>query len=457
MGRQGFQLFLYSLSSSFSKSWVEEKFPKMETLELASVAEAFAHAHLQANLFIILLEEQLHLPQGFVGEYLELSPSTQFVFIGKALPLKRVVKLIRAGALAYLDIETDYESALEDIIKKELEGYHYPQKDKNNLVEQFRELDIIGNSSLSRRLYKKVVKAARVDSSLLITGESGVGKEFIAKTIHQLSKRSEGPMVFVDCLSWPPEFLEEELFGREKNVFEGSLKRKIGKIEASSGGTIALNNAQALPLNVQEKLLRALQEQKFIRPGGSNIVFFNARLIVVSSKDLERAMELQEIRKDLYFQLLGFPIEIAPLRKRSSDIPVLANYFLKQFVRRNKLKSLILTQEARDKLLQYSFPGNIRELKTIIEAAAITADTTEIKASDLLLQSNLVFPMENWLEKGLTLDEITYEAIQYYLKKNNKNVLDAAKDLGIGKSTIYRILKSPPMSKIKKNKRDGKS
>lgn len=457
MNNQSFQLFLYRVSSPLNKSWLGEKFPKVEVWEFGSVVEAFAHAHLQAHLFIIVLGEQIHLPQGFVEEYLALSPSTQIVFIGSALPLKRVTKLMSAGALDYLDIEMDYISRVEEIISVELDKYYSPQKDKNNLVEQFRDLGVIGNSKLSRRLYKKVMKASKVDSSLLITGESGVGKEFIAKTIHQLSGRQEGPLIFVDCLNWPSEFLEEELFGREKNVFEGSLKRKIGKIEASSGGSIVLNNAQALPLKVQEKLVRALEEQKFIRPGGSNIVFFNARLMVVSSRDLERAMTQQKIRKDLYYQLLGFPIEITPLRKRPADIPVLANYFLRQFVRRNKLKSLILTQDAKYKLIKYSFPGNVRELKTIIETAAISTDTDEIKASDLLLKSSLAFPLENWLEKGLTLEEITYEAIQYYLKKNNENVIDAAKELGIGKSTAYRILKSPPISKLKKYKKDGKN
>jgi two-component system response regulator AtoC len=435
-------LFLLSKSEQPSANWFKERLGDINTYYLDSPQVALAHAHLQADVFIVMLEEQLHLPHDFIRTFLALSPSTKFIFIGEVLPLARVTKIMRAGAWEYLDKNGDYLTELASILQTQFEEYQESEKDKNNLVEQFRQLGIIGNSSLSRRVYKKVFKAAKVDSSILILGESGVGKELIAQTIHKLSKRQEGPLIFVDCLSWPPELLEEELFGQEKNVFKGNLERKIGKIEASSGGSIVLNNAQALPLNIQEKLLRALQENKFIRPGGSNIVFFNARLMVVSSKDLERAMQNKEIRKDLYYQLIGYPIEIPPLRKRPSDIPILANFFLRQFLRRNKLKSLIFTQEAKEKLIQYSYPGNIRELKTIVEVSAINAAGAEINASDLSITKGQPFLLENWLEANLSLEEITYEAIQYYLKKNAGDVVQAAKELKIGKSTIYRILKS---------------
>jgi DNA-binding NtrC family response regulator len=139
---------------------------------------------------------------------------------------------------------------------------------------------------------------------------------------------------------------------------------------------------------------------------------------------------------------MGYPIHIPPLRKRPSDIPIIANFFLRQFLRRNKLKSLIFTQEAKDKLAQYPYPGNIRELKTVVETSAMMSTNSEINASDLSLHPIQTFPLANWLEGGLSLEEITYEAIQYYLKKNNGNVLEAAKELKIGKSTIYRIIKS---------------
>ncbi len=441
LGEQDLDSYIFVLSVEQEHTQVVERVLEAHRSDYSihffeDANSTLAHLHLQAEFLLVILSPSLPLADDFFKTCLDLSPNSKICCIGFTQPLSQLTKLMRIGIYDYWDIETDYSIALKALLTSNTAT----SPTKNTLVEQFRRLGIIGNSKLSKRLYKKVLKAVQVDTTILIQGEHGTGKELIAKTIHQLSRRGAAAFIVLDCLSWPTELLEEQLFGREKNVFEGNLKRKIGSIESASGGTLVLDHPHILPLYLQERLLRALQERKFIRPGGSNIVFFNARLIVLDRGLLERSVEAKQFRKDLYQQLLGYPIKIPALRKRPSDILLLANHFLRAFIRRNKIKSLIFTAKAKAKLQTYAYLGNIRELKLLVEIAATNAVGTEITPKDIQITSTTIFPLEEWLEEGLNLEEITYEAIQYYLKKFNGNVFKAAEALKIGKSTIYRIL-----------------
>lgn len=238
----------------------------------------------------------------------------------------------------------------------------------------------------------------------------------------------------------PKELIESEFFGHEKGAFTGAENRSIGKFEQADGGTIFLDEIAELDLNLQSKLLRVLQEREVIRLGGKERIKFNARLIIATHKDLAQEVKKGNFREDLYYRIIGLPIELPPLRDRGNDKLLLAKYFIDMFTKENKMKSISLSKEAKDKLSKYSFPGNIRELKSVVDLACVMSDGKEIQADDLTFTS--VNDTNFFLSEEKTLKEYTSEIILHYLKKNNNDVLKTATKLDIGKSTIYNLIQS---------------
>jgi transcriptional regulator with PAS, ATPase and Fis domain len=237
----------------------------------------------------------------------------------------------------------------------------------------------------------------------------------------------------------PQELMESELFGHEKGSFTGAQARRLGKFEEAQGGTIFLDEIAELNFNLQAKLLRVLQEREVTRVGGSESVKLDLRIITATHQNLPQLVQKKTFREDLYYRLLGLPITLPPLRERSSDILILAKHFIHEFSTSNKLKSPQLSEGAKEKLMRYNFPGNVRELKAIVDLACVISDGHIIESADITYPSMGISHELTAIEK--TMEEYNWDIIMTFLKKYNNNVMTVAKKLGIGKSTIYNLIK----------------
>ena len=301
------------------------------------------------------------------------------------------------------------------------------------------EKTLIGQSDALKNIFKMMEKATKTNINVSISGETGTGKEVVAKAIHYNSDRKKKTFVPVNMAAIPKELIESELFGYEKGAFTGAITRKIGKFEEANGGTIFLDEIAELDFNVQSKILRVLQEREVERIGGNEKIKLDIRLLVATHKNLAEEVKKNNFREDLYYRILGLPIELPPLRERGNDILILAKHFAEVFAKENNLGSISIAEGAKDKLLHYGFPGNIRELKAIMDLAAVMCDGNEIVANDITFSTTRnVAPSYSTEEK--TLKAYTNEIIKQVLKKTNNDVMVTAKILDIGKSTIYKLL-----------------
>ena len=299
---------------------------------------------------------------------------------------------------------------------------------------------IIGNSAATRKVYELIEKATRTNITVTITGETGTGKELVAKAIHYQSNRSKHPFVPVNVAAIPRELIESELFGHEKGSFTGATSRRIGKFEEANGGTLFLDEMAEMEISLQAKLLRALQEKEIIRIGSNTPVKFDCRIIIATNKDLLEEIKKGNFRQDLYYRLYGLPIELPPLRERENDVIVLAKHFIEVFCKENKMASKTLTAEASARLLSYSFPGNIRELKSVIELAVTLADQNEITADHIILGRGQDL-LDDLLNEEHSLREYDIRIVLRFLEKYNNNIKLVAEKLDLGVATIYRMLK----------------
>lgn len=294
-------------------------------------------------------------------------------------------------------------------------------------------------------LLSKAVKVPNINVS--IYGDTGTGKELIAKTIHYNSIRKAKPFIAVNMGAIPSDLIESELFGHEKGAFTGAILTKKGKFEEAEGGTIFLDEIGEMDINLQVKLLRVLQEREITRVGGNEVIKVNTRIITATNKDLMEEVKLGNFREDLYYRLLGLPIHLPPLKDRQNDIITLSQFFLNSFCEDNNLEPMAFTSRAKKKLLGYAFPGNVRELKAIIELSAVMAGSQQIDEENILLNSNNT--ELDILSEEMTLKEYTERIIRHYLRQYNNNVLKVAKKLDIGKSTIYNMIKREKESDLK--------
>lgn len=305
-----------------------------------------------------------------------------------------------------------------------------------NLFDQ----TILGKSESIERIFRIMEKAAKTRINVSISGETGTGKELVAKAIHKLSDLKKMPFVAVNMAAIPKELIESELFGYEKGAFTGALTRKIGKFEEAQRGTIFLDEIGELELNLQSKILRVLQEREVERIGGNEKIKLNFRLIIATHKNLNEEVNQGRFREDLYYRVIGLPIVLPPLWDRGNDILILADHFAQEFAVQNNWSPIKLEKDARDKLLKYRFPGNVRELKAIIDLAAVMCENNTIKGDDLSFNPPKI--ESNFMQEPKSLKQYTFDIIRYYLKKNNNDVLATAKTLEIGKSTIYKLLQT---------------
>ena len=372
----------------------------------------------------------------------EKIPDTHVIVISAQDDISTAIELMKNGAYDYIMKAPDTREKLSNIIRN-IYRTDQLQTENTNLKEavaekyNFKNL-IKGNSREIEHVFELMNKATQTNISVSISGETGTGKELVAKGIHYNSKRSAKPFIAVNVSAIPDGLIESELFGHEKGAFTGADFQKIGKFEAANGGTLFLDEIADLNLNLQAKLLRVLQERELVRLGGHDVIPLDVRIISATHKNLATLSGDDQFRQDLYYRLLGLPIEIPPLRQRGNDKILLAKFFVDEFCRENDMDPKTLSLEAKQMLSSYHYPGNIRELKAIMELACVMCNRDVIKPSHLNM--NVDESVQNLLAQEKTLEEYNNEIVKFFLNKYNQNVRLVASKLGIGKSTIYRML-----------------
>ena len=374
----------------------------------------------------------------------EQAPDTQVIIISGQEDVATAVDLLKKGAYDYIVKDEETPERLWNTITKIRENVSLREEISQLREEIGQKYDfskvIIGNSEPIKRVFAMMDKASKTNITVSINGETGTGKELVAKAIHYNSNRKKAPYVAVNVAAIPKELVESELFGHEKGAFTGAVARRLGKFEEANKGTIFLDEIGELDFSLQAKLLRVLQEKEITRVGGNSIVPVDVRIIVATHKNLAEEVKKGNFREDLYYRLLGLPILLPPLRDRGSDILVLAKYFIDAFAKENSMGKKSLSEKAQKKLLSYSFPGNVRELKAIVELAVVLSDEEQIQEHDINLTAGNT--EKDFLATERTLKEYTTEIIQRFLEKYDYNVLYVADKLDIGKSTIYRMIQN---------------
>lgn len=379
----------------------------------------------------------------------ETNNKIPIIIISGQEEIEVAVNFLKAGAKDYIVKSEHTKDLLWNAIIKIRENLDLIQEVeelKEQLEQKYSfEKTIIGQSDAIKKVFNKINKSINTNINVSITGETGTGKEVVAKAIHYNSERKNKPFIAINMAAIPKELMESEFFGHEAGAFTGANTRNIGKFEQANGGTIFLDEIAELDLNLQSKLLRVLQEREVVRLGGTTKIKFDARLIIATHKDLAQEVKKGNFREDLYYRIMGLPIELPPLRERENDTLLLAKHFIDLFIKDNKMKAISLSKEAKDKLIRYPFPGNIRELKSVIDLACVMSDGNEILPDDLTFNS--INTTDFFLSEEKTLKEYTAEIILHYLEKNGNDVLKTAKKLDIGKSTIYNLVKSSENAK----------
>ena len=369
-------------------------------------------------------------------------PGTNVIIISAQENINTAIDLMKNGAYDYIMKAPDTREKLINVIKNIRETEQLRTENillKDAVKEKFNFRNLIkGNSREIDHIFELMDKATQTQISVSISGATGTGKELVAKGIHYNSKRSNKPFIAVNVSAIPDGLIESELFGHEKGAFTGADSRKTGKFEQANGGTLFLDEIADLDIGLQAKLLRVIQERELVRLGGSETIPLDVRIITATHKNLATLISDGKFRKDLYYRLLGLPIELPPLRDRGNDVILLAKHFVDEFCRENEMEQKEISDEAKKLLLSYHFPGNIRELKAVMELACVLSNRNVIKASHLNM--NVDNNVQNLLATEKTIEEYTQEIIKHFLNKYNQNVRLVATKLGIGKSTIYRML-----------------
>ena len=371
------------------------------------------------------------------------SPGTPVIILTGHGTVESAVKAMRLGAWDFLTkpVNLDYLSLLvkQALNNRELVLKH--RRLEEELAHHKRFQTIIGNSAVMRKVFDTTSRAAPTKASILITGESGVGKELVADALHRLSPRMDKPLIKVHCAALAASLLESELFGHEKGAFTGAISQKRGRFELAHEGTLFLDEIGEIDQNIQIKLLRVLQEKKFERVGGEGTIETDVRIVAATNKDLKEEISKGNFREDLYFRLNVVNIDVPPLRRRKEDLPLLITAFIKEFAEENSKSIEGIDEKARACLYNYDWPGNVRELRNCIESAIV------MSRGSLITEEDLPPPLraskdEGWIRipLGTSMEDAERIIIKETVSAQKNNQSKAAEILGIGRKTLYRKL-----------------
>ena len=338
-------------------------------VELFASASRFLARAVMAPISCLILDVEMPGQSGLdlQQELAEAGLEIPIIFLTGRGSIPMSVKAMKAGAVEFLTKPLDAEELL-NAIQEAISGSHSEELETKN-----DSTGAVGESRVFKAILHRIQLVAPTDSTVLILGETGTGKELVAREIHKRSRRADKPLIRVNCASIPKELYESEFFGHVKGAFTGAFKDRVGRFEAASGGTLFLDEIGEIPLELQCKLLRALQEKQFERLGDDKTRRVDVRIVAATNRDLKAEVAAGRFREDLYYRLNVFPVEVAPLRDRIEDIPLLASHFIGLITRETKCQKARLTAAAIDALQNYDWPGNIRELRNVIEQAAIVA------------------------------------------------------------------------------------
>jgi DNA-binding NtrC family response regulator len=418
--------------------------PDYEVKRFESSKDFFSHLHEKPDVVTL----DYSLPDMDGGEVLKkikgVHPDIQVLIISGQEDVSTAITLLKNGAFEYIVKDDETKDRLWNTLLhlQQINGLRNEVEQLKEQVAQKHDFSkfIIGTSDQLQKVFSLIDKASKTTITVSITGETGSGKEVVAKAIHYNSDRHKKPFVAVNVAAIPKDLLESELFGHEKGAFTGAVTRRVGKFEEANNGTLFLDEIGELDINLQAKLLRVLQEREVTRIGSNEVTPVNARIIVATHRNLLDEVKNKTFREDLYYRLIGLPISLPPLRERGNDILILSKHFIDLFCKENNLQKKSLSQEAQQKLLAYTFPGNVRELKSIIELAVVMTDSEIILPEHITINTNAA--ITDLLNRERTLKEYEIEILQHYLDKYDRDVLLVAKKLDVGKSTIYRMIQA---------------
>ncbi len=379
------------------------------------------------------------------------SPDLPVIVISGHGTVETAVKAIKLGAFDFLEKPLSYDRVVVTVANAL--KFRALREENITLKRHLTGPGITGQSQAVLELREAIERVAQTDATVLITGESGVGKEVAARMIHTLSRRAEKPFVAVNCAAIPEDLIESELFGHEKGAFTGAVSSKKGKFDLADGGTIFLDEIGDMSLSAQAKVLRVLQEKCFERVGGTKTISVDVRVIAATNKNLTEEIKKGRFREDLYYRLNVIPIHIPPLRERPEDIPLLVEEFLDEFARHSGLGRKKITPEAMEALKRYPWPGNIRELRNLIERLVILSKRDTISLEDLPPEINqppqTSFGQEPWFEcndfkQARSLFE--REFLKRKLAEFKGNISQTAEAIGLERTYLHRKLKALGLS-----------
>jgi len=421
------------------------------SVQVAESRDDTYRALLEGSIDVVLLDLRLPGSSGLevLREIKRRRPEAVVIVMTGFATVQSAVQAMKMGAYDYITKPFNF-----DELRLELERVtaHLKLTAENRLLrEQLKSTQgfgqLVGHSPEMEKLYRIIAKAAQSSHPVLILGESGTGKELVARAIHFAGPHKDKPFLPVDCGSLVPTLIESELFGYVRGAFTGAMRPKEGLLTTAEGGTVFLDEVGELPIDLQAKLLRAIQEHEIRPVGGTRTLPINVRILAATNRDLEAAVSQGTFRRDLYFRLNVLTLRIPPLRERKQDIPLLIGSFLDRVNSVEGTQSHTVADEALRLMLQYDWPGNVRELENCIERACTTCSLPTIQVVDLPTQvrNSIVRPEAKESQPASTaitpLDQLEKEAILHAIEVLNGDKLEAARRLGIGKTTLYRKLK----------------
>ena len=419
--------------------------PDYDVRVFDKAADVLRHMHLKPHVVTI----DYNLPEMNGDEVLRrlkaINPDLPVIVVSEQEQITVAIDLLKAGAYDYLIKEEDTPERLMHLMQK-IREVQALREEVATLRKEVKTRFVqpggmLGESAVMQEVNAAIQKAARSNITVSITGETGTGKEVAAKGIHYLSARCEKPFVAVNVAAIPKELIESELFGHEKGSFTNAFARRIGKFEEANGGTLFLDEIGELELGLQAKLLRVLQEREVYRIGGTAAIKLDVRIIVATHKNLLEEIYKGNFREDLYYRLLGFSITMPPLRDRGHDCLILARHFMQEYCKEHQVTAKEISPAAAQKLLEFSFPGNVRELKSVMELAVVLADEESI-IEPQHIQLRTIPRVAALSNSEMSLKDYEIQLIQQYLNEFNYDVNRVAEKLKIGKSTIYRMVKA---------------
>jgi two-component system, NtrC family, nitrogen regulation response regulator GlnG len=431
----------------------------------ATARRRLDEAHFDVSLMDIKLPDADGLE--LLKEIKEAGVDTAMIVMTAQNTMRNAIGAMKNGAFDYITKPFDLDEVLV-LVKRAMESRKLA-KDFRELKEEIKKrfepgVNIIGTSASMQKVYKTIGQVADTQATILILGESGTGKELVAKTIHYNSSRWNQPFVAINCAAVPRDLLESELFGHEKGAFTGALDRRAGKFELAEAGTLFLDEVGDIPLELQTKLLRVLQDHQYSRVGGRDVLAADVRVLAATNEDLEKAVKEKRFRDDLYFRLKVIPVVLPPLRERRGDIPLLIGYFVDKINREMGIQISGVSLDAQKLLEEHSWPGNVRELENTLIRAAVLASgsilfpkdftlqngpsTHPLEVDQLSLEEIIRHKLEDYFRRtegvdvdnlySLVMERIERPLIELTLRKTRGNQIRAAQILGINRNTLRK-------------------